>query len=227
MRVLVIEDEPEMAAVIQEALEHEGHHVTLAATGTDGLALASDFAFEIIILDCMLPGLEGTEVALKLRKRGSVTPILMLTARDAVADVVSGLDSGVDDYITKPFAFAELFARIRALRRRPATTPRFVLKFADLELDPQTQEVLREGVPIQLTRTEFRILEILMRDPDKAHHREAMINAVWGYDYTVESNTLDAFIKQLRTKIDSGQQEKLIQTVRGFGYRLAKEFPRS
>jgi DNA-binding response OmpR family regulator len=169
----------------------------------------------------MLPGMDGFSVAKALREAGIATPILMLTARDAKTDVVMGLDSGVDDYLTKPFVFQELFARLRAISRRQPTLTALQLRVDDLQLDPRSHTASRASRPIVLTRTEFLILEFMMRHPSSLLKRTEIINAVWGHEETVENNTLDVFVKQLRAKIDEGYEQKLIQTVRGFGYRLA------
>jgi DNA-binding response OmpR family regulator len=185
------------------------------------LDVARNHQFEAIILDAMLPGMDGFGVARSLRESRVVTPIVMLTARDATSDIVMGLDSGVDDYLTKPFAFAELFARIRAITRRPTNPPVVLLQIADLSLDPVTHAACRGDRKISLTRTEFLILEFMMRKPRRVLQRDAIINAVWGYEDTVENNTLDVFMKQLRSKIDHGHETKLIQTVRGFGFQLS------
>ncbi len=225
MRILVIEDDTKMASMLKEGLERDGYRITLAPTGQDGLELASDYEFEAIILDRMLPEMDGISVAKHLRQRDVVTPILMLTARDAVADIVSGLDSGVDDYLTKPFSFAVLSARLRAIRRRSPMSIAHTLHYDDLVLDPASHRATRAGKELQLTRTEFLLLQHLMERPEKIFRREALIDAVWRYEETVESNTLDAFIKQLRSKVDFEGTPKLIQTVRGFGFRLAKEQP--
>jgi DNA-binding response OmpR family regulator len=221
MRILVIEDDRKMAALLREALEKQLHRIVLAFNGVEGLDIASSHQFEAIILDAMLPGMDGFSVAHSLREIKIATPILMLTARDATNDVVRGLDCGVDDYLTKPFAFAELFARLRAIGRRPPTTASLLFRIDDLQLDPRTHAASRAGRPISLTRTEFLILEFMMRNPHSVLRRESIINAVWGYEETVENNTLDVFMKQLRSKIDEGHESKLIQTVRGFGYRLS------
>lgn len=223
MRILVIEDEPKMSALLRDGLVREGHLVTRAMNGIEGLSVAVDFEFDAIVLDRMLPGLEGTEVARRTRRAGRVTPILMLTARDAVQDVVGGLDAGVDDYLTKPFALAELYARIRALGRRSVALVPRVLRFADLELDLDRVSLQRGGHTIDLTRTEYRLIEHMMTHPDRVHRREAIIEAIWGYDCEVENNTLDVFIKQLRGKIDDGHEVKRIVTLRGVGYRLSAE----
>lgn len=223
MRVLVVEDEVKMSALLRDGLIREGHFVTLTGNGAEGLALASEYEFEAIILDRMLPLLDGIEVTRRLRKKNCNTPILMLTARDAVEDVVSGLDAGVDDYLAKPFALAELFARLRALHRRPQTSPANILHYADFELDLDVHVLRHHGRIIPLTRTEMRILEQLMRYPDRVHRRNALITAVWGYDCEVESNTLDVFIKQLRDKMSLDRKVKYIQAVRGVGYKLVPE----
>ena len=221
MRILIVEDDRKMAAVLREALEKQFHRIVLAFHGTEGLEIARSHQFEAIILDAMLPGMDGFSIARSLRETKIPTPILMLTARDATTDVVKGLDCGVDDYLTKPFAFAELFARLRALGRRPPTAASLLFQIDDLQLDPLTHAASRAGRPISLTRTEFLILEYMMRNPRSVQRRESIINAVWGYEETVENNTLDVFMKQLRAKIDEGHENKLIQTVRGFGYRLS------
>jgi DNA-binding response OmpR family regulator len=221
MRILIVEDDRKMAAVLREALEKQFHRIVLAFHGTEGLEIARSHQFEAIILDAMLPGIDGFSIARSLRETKIPTPILMLTARDATTDVVKGLDCGVDDYLTKPFAFAELFARLRALGRRPPTAASLLFQIDDLQLDPLTHAASRGGRPISLTRTEFLILEYMMRNPRSVQRRESIINAVWGYEETVENNTLDVFMKQLRAKIDEGHENKLIQTVRGFGYRLS------
>jgi DNA-binding response OmpR family regulator len=225
MRVLVVEDEVKMSALLRDGLEREGHFVTLAGNGAEGLSLASQFDFEAIILDRMLPNLDGAEVVRRLRKADCATPVLMLTARDSVDDVVSGLDAGVDDYLCKPFALAELYARLRALRRRPPAVPLNVLRFAGLELDMDAHVLRHEGRSIDLTRTELRILEHMMRHPGRVHRRDSLIAAVWGYDCEVESNTLDVFIKQLRDKMSGDRKTKYIRAVRGVGYKLTSETP--
>ena len=212
-----------MGAILRDGMVREGHVVTIAKDGEEGLSLAMECDFEAVILDRMLPFLDGTEVARRLRRGGRLTPILMLTARDAIGDVVSGLDAGVDDYLTKPFALDELAARIRALGRRPAALAPRIMRFADLEIDLDGTRLRRGGQPVDLTRTEFRLIEQMMMHPDRIHRREALIEAIWGYDCEVESNTLDVFIKQLRAKIDKGFEVRRILTVRGIGYRLNPE----
>jgi DNA-binding response OmpR family regulator len=220
VRILIVEDDPKMSLVLRDALEKRSHRIVLAPSGLDGLDIGLNHQFEAIILDAMLPGMDGFTIARSLRRAKISTPILMLTARDATSDVVHGLDSGVDDYLTKPFAFEELFARLRALSRRTGTSAVLAYRLSDLELDPTTHAASRSGIPINLTRTEFLLLEFMMRNPHVVLRRDSIINAVWGYERTVENNTLDAFMKQLRSKIDGGYEEKLIHTVRGFGYKL-------
>jgi DNA-binding response OmpR family regulator len=221
MRILIVEDNREMAVILHDALKKQMHCVVCASTGTEGLEIATGHPFEAILLDAMLPGMDGFSVAKALREAGIATPILMLTARDAKTDVVMGLDSGVDDYLTKPFVFQELFARLRAISRRQPTLTALQLRVDDLQLDPRSHTASRASRPIVLTRTEFLILEFMMRHPSSLLKRTEIINAVWGHEETVENNTLDVFVKQLRAKIDEGYEQKLIQTVRGFGYRLA------
>lgn len=220
MRILIVEDDPKMSTVLRDALEKRAHRIVVASSGPEGLDIALSHQFEAIILDAMLPGMDGFAVARSLRNSKISTPMIMLTARDATTDIVRGLDSGVDDYLTKPFAFEELFARLRALGRRITTAASLSYRFEDLELDPLTHAASRSGVPISLTRTEFLLLEFMIRNPHVVLRRDTIINAVWGYERTVENNTLDAFMKQLRSKVDGGFERKLIHTVRGFGYKL-------
>ena len=223
MRLLIVEDEPKMCELLVESLTGQGHVVTFALDGREGLLLATEFQFDAMILDRMLPHIDGTEVARRMRVAGHGTPILMLTARDSVSDVVQGLDSGVDDYLAKPFSLTELYARVRALGRRTPILATNVLRFADLQLDTDAFDLRRGDKVIQLTRTEFRIMEHMMRRPERVHRREAIIEAAWGCDCDVSSNTLDVFIRQIRSKIDDGCECKRIETVRGIGYRLSGE----
>lgn len=222
MRVLIVEDERKMAEVLKKGLEEQGHSVTLAHTGTEGLALAQTLNFEAMVLDIMLPGVDGFEVARRLRKLDNGTPILILTARDGEADIVRGLNLGADDYLTKPFSFVEFVARLHAVSRRGSAVRSSKLRAADLVLDPSTHEVYRGDTPISLTRKEYLLLELFLRNAGRVLRRETIINTVWGTHEEVESNTLDVFIKHLRNKVDNGHKVKLIHTVRGFGYRLYK-----
>jgi DNA-binding response OmpR family regulator len=224
MRVLIVEDDRSMADLLQKGLEEEDHVVSVARDGAASLELAESYQFDVIVLDWMLPRMDGTEVARRLRKSGNKTPILMLTARDAVPDVVKGLDAGADDYLTKPFSFAEFLARLRALGRRPAPTARgHRLEVGDLALDPGSHQVFRARREVRLTSTEYRLLEFLMRRSGGVASRRAIVEAVWGLEAEVEENTLDAFVRLLRTKVDHGHKQRLIHTVRGFGYCVRQE----
>jgi DNA-binding response OmpR family regulator len=220
MRVLIVEDEPHMAEQLRKGLEGEGYTVLVAGDGRRGLDLARSVDHDLIILDWMLPGLDGREVARRLRQSKVGTRILMLTARDAPTDIVEGLDCGADDYLIKPFAFDVLLARLRALGRRSQATQPPVLELADLALDPAAHRVRRAGRELQLSSTEFNLLQFLIRRAGQAVPRGTLIEAVWGYGSSIESNTLDAFIHLLRGKVDAPGQDKLIHTVRGVGYCL-------
>jgi two-component system OmpR family response regulator len=218
MRVLVVEDELKMAALLKQGLEEHGHSVTVVHDGQEALELASSHAFDVVVLDVMLPGLDGFEVARRLRKNHTQVAILMLTARDAVPDIARGLDVGADDYLTKPFAFAELLARIRALGRRPPAMLPPQLSVGDLILDPGSRRVSRDEQEIRLTATEYRLLEFMMRRSGQVLPRGAIVEAVWGFNENFEENTLEAFVSSLRNKIDRGFSRKLIHTIRGVGY---------
>jgi DNA-binding response OmpR family regulator len=220
MRILVVEDDPKMAELLRRGLSTEGHSVDIAADGVQGLEKGQSLPFDAIVLDIMLPGLDGLSVARRLRSGGVSVPILMLTARDSVSDIVRGLDVGADDYLTKPFSFEVLAARLRVIARRVAGESGAMLQVADLTLDTQTHEAHRGGRPILLTRTEFVLLDHLMRRAGRVVSRDDLIEAVWGIDREVESNTLDVFIFQLRTKLEARGASRLIQTVRGFGYTV-------
>ena len=219
MRILVVEDDSRMAELLRRGLTAEGHTVDIALDGLRGLEKAQQWTFDALVLDVMLPGLDGLALARRLRGAGSKVPILMLTARDAVKDVVRGLDNGADDYLTKPFSFEVLAARLRAMVRRnaPAASSQ-LLQLADLTLDTESHEVRRAGRPVVLTRTEYLLLEHLMQRAGRVVSRTDLIDAVWGADHEVESNALDVFIFQLRSKLESHGARRLIQTVRGFGY---------
>jgi two-component system response regulator MprA len=220
MRVLIVEDDRKMAGLLQKGLEEEGYGAAVAQDGVRGLESALSHAFDVVILDVMLPGIDGVEITRRLRAAKNAVPILMLTGRDANTDIVRGLDAGADDYLTKPFSFEVLLARIRALARRTAGAPHNQLRFRDLVMDVEAHEVRRAGSLAQLTRTEFAILECLLRRAGRVVPRDALIQDVWGYDRDVESNTLDVFMRLLRTKVDAPGRPRLIQTVRGIGYAL-------
>jgi len=218
MNILIAEDEKGMAQILKRGLEEEGHTVCVTEDGRAAVASATQISFDLILLDVMLPGCSGIEVARRLRSECCATPILMLTARDAVPDIVRGLDAGADDYLTKPFSFAVLLARIRALRRRAEDSRAQPLQVRDLVLHTVERRVFRGGREIRLTPTEYRLLEFLMRQQGRVASRESILYAVWSFEENVEENTLDAFVRLLRKKVDGGESEKLIQTVRGFGY---------
>ena len=223
MWILVVEDEPAMGELLRQGLEEQNHAVTLARDGNEGLHAAESCNFDAIVMDVMMPGLDGIEVIRRLRRAGRQAPILLLTARDAATDIVKGLDAGADDYLTKPFSLKVLLARLRAISRRAAQPPVAILQVEDLALDPASRKVTRAGRGVSLTATEFRVLEFLMRRPGRAASRGAIIEAVWGFEEDVEPNTVDAFIKLLRDKIDNGHDRRLIHTVRGYGYVLREE----
>lgn len=223
MRVLIVEDEKGMAELLKKGLEEENHSVTLAFDGREALEFAELYEFDVLVLDVMLPGIDGFEVARRLRRTRNDTPILMLTARDATLDIVKGLDTGADDYLTKPFSFEVFLARLRAAARRTAGSRSAWLEVAGRRLDPAAHRVFRAGREIHLSPTEFRLLEVLMRRVGRVIIRGAIIEAVWGLDQDVEDNTLDAFVRLLRSKVDKGFRQKLIHTVRGVGYTLRDE----
>jgi two-component system, OmpR family, copper resistance phosphate regulon response regulator CusR len=220
MRLLVVEDEPEMAELLRKGLEEENHRVIVARDGRAAVELAKAYDFDAIVLDVMLPVLDGFAVTRRLRESQCQTPILMLTARDAAGDIAEGLDGGADDYLTKPFSFVELLARLRSITRRVQQGPASTIQVADLQLDPLGRQVVRAGKPIQLTATEFRVLEFLVRRAGRVVSRAAIAEAVWGFDEHVELNTVEAFISLLRSKIDRNFEPKLLHTVRGFGYSI-------
>ena len=220
MKLLIVEDEARMVDLLRKGLSEEGHTVTCASDGAEGLALAKDYEFDVIILDVMMPRLSGYDLARRLRAEKIPTPILMLTARDSVPDIVRGLDLGADDYMTKPFSFDELVARLRAVKRRSLTGQDTSLRVADLVLDPASREVQRGEQRVSLTRTEYNLLERLMYRAGKVVSRRSLIESVWGFDREIEENTLDAFMRLLRNKVDAPGRPKLIHTVRGVGYMI-------
>ena len=221
MQVLVVDDEAPVREALRRALTLEGYSVELAADGSEALhRLSDDGAADAVVLDVLMPGIDGLEVCRRLRSTGNEIPVLMLTARDEVADRVAGLDAGADDYLVKPFALEELLARLRALLRRSSEDAKDVLRFADLELDPATREVSRGGDPIELTRTEFSLLELFLRNPKQVLTRSVIFERVWGYDFGHSSNSLDVYMGYLRRKTEAGGKPRLLQTVRGVGYAL-------
>jgi two-component system, OmpR family, response regulator MprA len=222
MKILVVDDERAVRESLRRALALEGYEVDLAADGEEALERVGRAEPDALILDVLMPGIDGLEVSRRLRKSGSRVPILMLTARDAVENRVEGLDAGADDYVTKPFALEELLARVRALLRR-AVGGEEILRFADLELDPSARQVTRDGAPIELTRTEFALLELLMLNPRQVLTRSVIFERVWGYDFGYASNSLDVYIGYLRRKTEAGGKPRLIQTVRGVGYALREQ----
>jgi two-component system, OmpR family, copper resistance phosphate regulon response regulator CusR len=224
MHVLLVEDERTIAAYVKRGLEEHGYAVDIASTGPEALDWARSGSFDVVVLDILLPGLDGIAVCRELRAHGFHTPILMLTARDAVHDRVAGLDAGADDYLIKPFALEELLARMRALTRRASDTSKNpVLEIADLTLDTRTHRVRRGGKVIDLTAKEYAVLECLMRAPGHVLTRTLIADHVWNYEVYNQSNVVDVYIRNLRRKIDDPFDVKLIHTVRGAGYRLALE----
>jgi two-component system response regulator MprA len=221
MKILVVDDERAVRESLRRALELEGYEIELAGDGNEALyRLESSDEPDAMILDVLMPGVDGLEVCRRLRDTGSRLPVLMLTARTEVEDRVAGLDAGADDYVTKPFALEELLARVRALLRRTSDEAGDVARFADLELDPGTREVRRGDREIELTRTEFSLLELFMRNPRQVLTRSVIFERVWGYDFGFSSNSLDVYIGYLRRKTEAGGEPRLIQTVRGVGYAL-------
>jgi two-component system response regulator MprA len=221
MKILVVDDERAVRESLRRALVLQGYEVELASDGAEALArLAADGQPDAVVLDILMPGIDGLEVCRQIRRRGNSVPVLMLTARDAVGDRVEGLDAGADDYLVKPFALEELLARIRALLRRAVPAADGVLHFADLELDTGTREVRRGGDTIDLTRTEFNLLELFMLNPRQVLTRSIIFERVWGYDFGFASNSLDVYIGYLRRKTEAAGKARLIHTVRGVGYAL-------
>jgi two-component system response regulator MprA len=220
MRILVVDDEPAVRSALERALRLEGYEVSLAADGQEALDALSATAADAVVLDVLMPAVGGIEVCRRLRAAGDRTPVLMLTARDQVADRVSGLDAGADDYLVKPFALEELSARLRALLRRTGADEREILRFGDLQLDPAAHQVRRGEREIELTRTEFLLLELLLRHPRQVLPRSVIFEHVWGYDFGSTSNSLEVYVGYLRRKTEAGGEPRLIHTVRGVGYVL-------
>jgi two-component system response regulator MprA len=222
--ILVVDDEAAVRAALERALTMEGYEVALAADGAEALRRIEEREVEpdAIVLDVLMPNVDGLEVCRRLRRTGNRVPVLMLTARDAIRDRVAGLDAGADDYVVKPFALEELFARVRALLRRTGGADE-VLRFADLELDQAAHEVRRAGATIELTRTEFALLELFMLNPRQVLTRSLIFERVWGYDFGYGSNSLDVYVGYLRRKTEADGRPRLIQTVRGVGYALREQ----
>lgn len=223
MRILVVEDEHRIAAAIKKGLEQESYAVDTAYTGTDGYDLASSESYDVIILDIMLPGMDGLTMCKQLRKIHVHAPILLLTAKGQIQDKVEGLDAGADDYLTKPFSFEELLARVRALSRRPKTTLNSSLGVGSLTLDQKIYSVTRSGVNIRLSQKEFSLLEYLMRQKGVIVSKDQIIEHVWSYESDILPNTVEVYIRNLRNKIDKPftKEKPLIHTIRGFGYKIS------
>jgi len=222
-KILIVEDEEQIASFLRRGLAYEGYEVEAVADGTSALAKARDARPDLVVLDLMLPGMDGLEVCRRLRTAHSSLPILILTARDSVSDRVHGLDAGSDDYMVKPFALAELLARVRALLRRAGPGEPETLQFADLRLDTGTRQVHRSDVRIELTSKEFDLLELFLRHPRQVLTRETIYDRVWGYDFGGESNIIEVYIRYLRQKLEADGKSRLLFTVRGVGYVLREE----
>ncbi|MGP3687579.1 response regulator transcription factor [Streptomyces sp. IBSNAI002] len=227
-RILVVDDEPAVREALRRSLAFEGYAVQTAVDGIDALDKAASYAPDLIVLDIQMPRMDGLTAARRLRAAGGTTPILMLTARDTVGDRVTGLDAGADDYLVKPFELDELFARVRALLRRSSYAapqagddgPEDALTFGDLRMDLATREVTRAGRPVELTRTEFTLLEMFLAHPRQVLTREQILKTVWGFDFEPSSNSLDVYVMYLRRKTEAGGEPRLVHTVRGVGYAL-------
>jgi DNA-binding response OmpR family regulator len=220
MRILVVEDEHKLAAVVRRGLEEHGYAVDVAYDGDDALAMALAESYDLLVLDIMLPGIDGITVCQRLRAARKNMPVLMLTARDTVDDRVAGLDAGADDYLVKPFAFRELLARVRALLRRDGLSRDPVLRVGDLEVDTVSRQVRRAGRPIELTSKEYAMLEYFMRNPNRVLTRTQIAEHVWDYDFMSMSNVIDVYVRYLRRKLGDDQEPRLFRTVRGTGYQL-------
>jgi two-component system, OmpR family, response regulator MprA len=224
MRILVVDDEPAVRDAVQRALKLENYDVATAHDGSEALKMLAISSPDLVVLDVLMPGTDGLEVCRRLRSAGDSTPILMLTARDSVANRVEGLDAGADDYLVKPFALDELLARVRALLRRTAPDGgQQLLRFSDVTLDPTTRDVRRGERPIELTRTEFLLLELFLNNPRRVLTREIILDRVWGFDFGPESNSLEVYIGYLRKKMEAAGEPRLIHTIRGVGYVLREQ----
>ncbi|HUZ78903.1 MAG TPA: response regulator transcription factor [Chloroflexota bacterium] len=220
MRILVVEDEHKLAGVLRRGLEEHGYAVDLAYDGEDGLALAQIEPYDLVVLDVMLPRIDGLEVCRRLRAERRNVPVLMLTARDTVDDRVAGLDAGADDYLTKPFAFRELLARVRALLRRDTLSKDPVLRVSDLEVNTVTHQVSRAGRAVELTSKEYALLEYFVRHPNRVLTRTQIAEHVWDYNFVAMSNIVDVYVRYLRRKLGDTRQQPLLRTIRGTGYQL-------
>jgi len=223
MRILVVEDEKKVASFIKRGLEEESFSVDMAYDGEEGLSMAEANPYDLILMDLMLPKMDGLAVIKELRNKGNKAPVLCLTAKDTVEDIVSGLDSGSDDYLTKPFAFAELVARVRALLRRGVQDRGAEIRFADLRLDPVAHKVWRSNKEIELTAKEYALLEYFMRNPNQILTRTMIAEHVWDYTFDSFTNIIDVYVNYLRKKVDRDYDKKLIHTVRGIGYVMKEE----
>jgi DNA-binding response OmpR family regulator len=221
MRILIVEDEPEIASALASVLASEGHAVDVVGDGTDALWWIDTYVYDLLIVDVVLPGVDGRSISRAVRERRIDTPVLMLTALDGIDDRVAGLDAGADDYLPKPFAMAELLARVRALRRRSTGSPNPILRVGDLEIDPARHSVSVARRPVRLTRKEYSLLEVLARNAGTVLSQAQLIDAVWNADFAAESNVVEVHVASLRRKLDIGRRHSLIETVRGFGYRIA------
>ncbi len=218
--ILLVEDEEKLARFIQLELSYEGYQVTVAHDGLTGLTTARESKPDLVIVDWMIPGLNGLEVCRRLRATGDQVPIVLLTAKDEISDRVAGFDAGADDYVVKPFSIEELLARVRAHLRRNQAVESYQLQFADLSLDRQTREVSRAGRAIELTAKEFDLLEYLMAHPRQVISRDQILETVWGYDFMGDSNIIEVYVRYLRLKLEANNESRLIQTIRGVGYAL-------
>ncbi len=223
MKILVVEDEKKVASFIKRGLEEEKYEVDTASEGEEGFKMASEKQYDLIVMDWMLPKKDGLTVIKELREKKTSTPVLMLTAKDSLEDIIAGLDAGSDDYLTKPFAFAELLARVRALLRRSEMDKGAELRFADLRLDPVTHKVWRKDKEIDLTAKEYGLLEYFMRNPNQVLTRTMIADHVWDYTFDTFTNIIDVYVNYLRKKIDRDAETKLIHTVRGVGYIFKEE----
>jgi two-component system, OmpR family, copper resistance phosphate regulon response regulator CusR len=220
VRILIVEDEPAIARAVSDALVRDGYAVDAVGDGQDALTWVGSYDYDLVVVDLVLPGLDGISLVRELRRTGLRVPVLILTSLDAVSDRVRGLDAGADDYLAKPFAMDELLARIRALRRRQAGEPDPVIRVGDLELDPARRRVTVAGREVRLTTREFALLEVLARHPGQVFAQDRLIEAVWNADFSAESNVVEVHVRSIRRKLDAGRAESVIETLRGAGYRV-------